>query len=89
MYKEKLIKHIDNSPSISFVIKSNGDFVCVEFVKEDNKYYFLSTPIDDKDNKLNKNGEPYKESLNSLPEQVCKTFVEKIETMILKELHHN
>lgn len=85
MYREKLINHIDNSPAISFIIKSNGDFVCVEFIKENDNYYFLSTDVKDENNKLIKVGTPHKESLNILNEANCKMFVEKIESMIMKE----
>ena len=86
MYKEKLKKYIDNSPFVKFIITVNETLLTVEFKKDNDSYYF-----DTVETKQNENGsysiigEAERESLESLDEDTCKTFVEKFESMILEE----
>ncbi len=90
MYKEKLINYINNSPSINFIINVDGEFMCVEFNKENNEYFFLTTETKkDENNNFEKIGESYIEPLDSLDEDSCKIFVEKYESMILKDYFNN
>ena len=86
MYKEKLINYINNSPSINFIINVDGEFVMVEFVKKNDSYFFLSNECkQNEDGDYIKYGDPYQLSLDVLNEDSCKIFVEKYESMILKD----
>lgn len=85
MYKEKLIEYINRFPDLDFILKIKEDFIKVEFKKEDDKYYFITTDVEKAEDDYKVIGESYKESLSLLDENICKEFVDEWNKKIVQE----